>query len=126
MIYYGSRNKAIQKSPAEAVISGLASDGGLFLPDNFDEARFDIKDILAMSSDEISAKILSLFFTDFTKDEIDEIVRLSYSGTFENGEMAPLKKVGDKFVLELYHGPTCAFKDVALSVLPRLLTAAKK
>jgi threonine synthase len=126
MFYYSTRNETIKATSAEAVLMGLAPDGGLFLPEGFESAKIRIEDILSMTSNEISAEILSRFFTDFSYDEIKEIVSLAYNGTFESEEFAPLAKVGDKFVLELYHGPTCAFKDVALSVLPRLVTAAKK
>ena len=126
MLYHSTRNKQITASPAEALLRGLAPDGGLFLPDSFEVAKIDLEKTLSMTSNEISAEILSKFFTDFSRSEIDEIVDLAYNGTFESAEFAPLTKVGDKFVLELYHGPTCAFKDVALSVLPRLVTAAKK
>ena len=126
MLYYSSRNKNITASPAEALLMGIAPDGGLFLPESFEGSQIDISSTLTMTSNEISAQILSKFFTDFSYDEIKEIVSLAYDGTFESPEFAPLVKVGDKFVLELYHGPTCAFKDVALSVLPRLVTAAKK
>ncbi len=126
MIYYSTRNETIKATSAEAVLRGIAPDGGLFLPESFYGAKICLEDTLTMTSNEISAEILSKFFTDFSYDEINEIVNLAYNGTFESEEFAPLAKVGDKFVLELYHGPTCAFKDVALSVLPRLVTAAKK
>ena len=121
-----STRGAAAVSPSMAILRGLAPDGGLFLPESFADTKIDLKKTLEMTSWEISAEILSRFFTDFSYDEIKEIVRLAYDGTFESEEFAPLAKVGDKFVLELYHGPTCAFKDVALSVLPRLVTAAKK
>lgn len=126
MFYYSTRNKDLTATSCEAVLKGIAPDGGLFLPNDIDSAHIDIKNILSMTSNEISAEILSRFFTDFSSDEIKNIVSLAYDGTFESEEFAPLVKVGDKFVLELYHGPTCAFKDVALSVLPRLVTAAKE
>ena len=126
MLYYSTRNKAVEATPAEAVLAGIAPDGGLFLPESFESAKIRLEDTLKMTSNEISAEILSRFFTDFSYEEIKDIVELAYGGTFESKEFAPLAKVGDKFVLELYHGPTCAFKDVALSVLPRLVTAAKK
>jgi threonine synthase len=126
MLYYSTRNKKIKSTSLEAVLKGLAPDGGLYLPENFDGTQICLESILKMTSNEISAEILSRFFTDFSYDEIKKIVDLAYNGTFESEEFAPLAKVGDKFVLELYHGPTCAFKDVALSVLPRLVTAAKK
>lgn len=126
MLYYSTRNNAITATPSEAVLAGIAPDGGLFLPESFENAQIRLEDTLSMTSNEISAEILSRFFTDFSYNEIKEIVNLAYNGTFESEEFAPLTKVGDKFVLELYHGPTCAFKDVALSVLPRLVTAAKQ
>lgn len=126
MLYYSSRNKNLKSSSADAILCGIAPDGGLYLPENFEEAKISLENIIKMTSNEISIEILSKFFTDFSHDEIKEIVSSAYNGTFENDDLAPLVKVGDKFVLELYHGPTCAFKDVALSVLPRLITAAKK
>lgn len=126
MLYYSSRNKNIKSSSADAILCGIAPDGGLYLPENFEEAQISLENIIKMTSNEISIEILSKFFTDFSYEEIKEIVSSAYNGTFENDNLAPLTKVGDKFVLELYHGPTCAFKDVALSVLPRLITAAKK
>ncbi len=126
MFYYSSRNKNITASSLDAVLRGIAPDGGLYLPSDFEEAKLSLEDIVKMTSCEISSEILSRFFSDFTYEEIKQIVDSAYNGTFKAKDIAPLTKVGDKFVLELYHGPTCAFKDVALSVLPRLITAAKK
>lgn len=126
MFYYSSRNKNIKSSSLDAILQGIAPDGGLYLPENFHEAKVSLEKIITLTSNEISAEILSVFFTDFSYDEIKNIVDSAYNGTFKAKDLAPLSKVGDKFVLELYHGPTCAFKDVALSVLPRLITAAKK
>ncbi len=126
MFYYSSRNKNIKSTSLDAILQGIAPDGGLFLPENFDEAKVSLEKMITLTSNEISAEILSKFFTDFSYDEIKDIVNSAYNGTFKARDLAPLSKVGDKFVLELYHGPTCAFKDVALSVLPRLITAAKK
>ena len=125
MFYYSSRNKNLTASASDAILKGIAPDGGLYLPSDFEEAMLQLEDIINMTSCEISTEILSRFFSDFTYTEIKEIVNSAYSGTFKANDLAPLTKVGDKFVLELYHGPTCAFKDVALSVLPRLITAAK-
>lgn len=126
MFYYSSRNKNIIASSLDAVLRGIAPDGGLYLPSDFEEAKLSLEDVVKMTSCEISTEILSRFFSDFTYEEIKDIVYSAYNGTFKARDLAPLTKVGDKFVLELYHGPTCAFKDVALSVLPRLITAAKK
>ncbi len=126
MQYYSSKNNSLRASASEAILKGIAPDGGLYLPEAFPKDKINLNAVMEMDSFEIAKTILSAFFTDFTGEEMDAIVESAYRGTFENDILAPLVKVGDKFVLELYHGPTCAFKDVALSVLPRLMTASKK
>ena len=130
MFYTSTRNEKIKKTPAEAILMGIADDGGLYVPDDFSAAKFPISKLCEMSEKEISATILSLLFSggsmfggDITK--FHEAVSKAYDGKFENSDYAPLAKVGDAFVMELYHGPTCAFKDVALQLLPHLITEAK-
>ncbi len=137
MKYISTRNQKIKVSAAEAILSGIADDGGLFVPESFEELVFPTERLIKMSNNEISAKVLELLFggeglfgvTASQEEEferIKEVVAEAYDGYFEGGDIAPLVKVGDSFVLELHHGPTAAFKDVALRLLPRLLTAAKK
>lgn len=109
---------------AEAVILGLAPDGGLFLPEGLDYAAFPWETLLPLSTMEMSEKILQFFLDDF--DDMHAVVTRAYEGRFDTDELTPLKKAGDRFVLELFHGPTAAFKDVALSVLPVLMEEAKK
>ena len=131
MFYISTRNENIRKNPAEAVLMGIAEDGGLYVPEDFKKAEFPMDDLANMSVEEISAKVLSLLFAGGSmfegKDEnFLKAVKRAYGGKFENEDYAPVTKVGEAFVMELYHGPTCAFKDVALQLLPHLISEAKK
>lgn len=122
MEYYSTRNLRLRASPARAIVDGIAPDGGLYLPDHF--PAFPMEKLAGMEEQAISSLLLSLFFDDFSPEESERMVRKAYENRFETGEIAPLRPVGDAYCLELWHGPTAAFKDVALSLLPRLLTAA--
>ena len=124
MVYYSTRNHKIFRKPSEAIVEGIAPDGGLYLPEQF--PAFPMEKLLTLSGVDISVEILSLLLDDFSKDELATLVHDAYDNSFENGEVAPLKQVGDHYVMELWHGPTCAFKDVALQLLPHLLTASAK
>ncbi len=126
MFYFSTRDKSITAKPSEAILNGIAADGGLNIPESFDSLKFDPRELQGMTNLEISERILAEFFTDFTEEEIKDCVRNAYAGRFPNDDIAPLTAVGDDFVMELYHGPTCAFKDVALLVLPQLMTRAMK
>ena len=131
MFYLSTRNQKIQKTPSEAVLQGIASDGGLYMPESFENAKFPLEKLAKMSNKEISATVLSLLFNgdkmfNGSFDEALNAVSRAYDGKFENEDYAPLSKVGDAYVMELYHGPTCAFKDVALQLLPQLIACAKK
>ncbi|MDD2217983.1 MAG: threonine synthase [Eubacteriales bacterium] len=126
MFYLSTRDKAIKVLHSQAILNGIAADGGLNIPENFDELKFNPQELESMSNLEISERILGSFFTDFTKEEIKEVVKKAYVGKFPDNDIAPLSAVGDDFVMELYHGPTCAFKDVALSALPHLMIKAKE
>ncbi len=121
MFYHSTRSPLPQVDSAQAVLEGLAPDGGLYMPQQF--PAFDWKDCLTGSSQEMSAKILSALLPDIP--DMPELVRRAYTGKFETEDLTPSVPVGDKTVLELFRGPTSAFKDVALSMLPQLLTAAK-
>ena len=113
-------------SGAEAVVKGLADDGGLFVPESFPSISLDdIADLAALEYPERSAYIMSQYLTDFSYEELLEITKKAYARF--DGEAAPLTKVDDGlYLLELWHGPTLAFKDIALTVLPYLLTGSKK
>ena len=92
---------------------------------SFDEARFDYREVLDLDTFAMSARILSKLLPDFSEEEMTKLVHDGYTGKFETDHLTPTVPVGEDFILELFRGPTSAFKDVALSMLPRLMTAAK-
>lgn len=124
MKYFSTRDPKICRTPSEAIAEGIAPDGGLYLPDSL--PTFPMERLAAMSGDDISVAVLSRLFDDFSEEELRQSVEAAYDTSFENGDIAPLVPAGDAHIMELWHGPTCAFKDVALSLLPHLLTAAAK
>lgn len=123
--YVSTRDNSVSVSSAEAVLNGLAPDGGLYVPENLDEIRLDYKEVIEMDYREMAKAVFGKFFPDYGEDAIDAIVERSYADKFSCDEITPLVPVSDKHVLELYHGPTSAFKDVALSALPNLMTVAR-
>ncbi len=124
--YVSTRNKNISVSASAAVLSGQASDGGLFVPEDIENLKLDYHEVISSGDFKEMAKVIwNHFFDDYGRDVIAELVERSYTGKFSSDKLTPLVKVGDDYVLELYHGPTSAFKDVALSALPNLLTKAR-
>ena len=122
MLYHSTRNKEFYVDSAEAVLEGLAPDGGLYMPREL--PVFDWKKCLTGTSQQMSSMILSALLPDIPN--MDDLVAKAYTGKFETEALTPTVPVGENFVLELFRGPTSAFKDVALSMLPQLLTAAKR
>ena len=130
MNYYSTRdlNRTKPLTSAEAIKKGLADDGGLYLPESIPQIDLDfIKSLSSLSYSERAAKILSLYLTDYTYDELLDCAKGAYESGFD-GYAAPVSMlIGDDLrVLELWHGPTCAFKDMALQIMPRLLSLALK
>ena len=123
MLYHSTRDIRLTAPSTRAVLEGIAPDGGLYICDPA-SLDFDWQGALRLDTLSMAAKILSALLPDFPN--MEDIVRKSYAGKFPTADLTPLVPVGDKYVLELYHGPTSAFKDVALSVLPRLIGAAAK
>jgi len=123
MLYHSTRDIRLTAPSTRAVLEGIAPDGGLYICDPA-SLDFDWQGALRLDTLSMAAKILSALLPDFP--DMEDIVRKSYAGKFPTADLTPLVPVGDKYVLELYHGPTSAFKDVALSVLPRLIGAAAK
>ena len=121
MEYQSTRDKTLRASSTAAVLRGLAPDGGLYV------ARppmdFDWRSVLELDMLGMAEKILSALLPDFS--DMGALVRRAYAGKFETEELTPLVPVGGRYVLELFRGPTSAFKDVALSLLPQLITAAR-
>ena len=126
MVFYSTRSKDIQAASAEAVLKGIAPDGGLYTPLDFGKMRVDVSALLGKSAVEISAIVIGKILDDFTPAEMRALIEAAYAGKFETDDLTPVEKVGEDFVLELFRGPTSAFKDVALSVLPRLIVASRE
>ena len=122
MDYISSRGQSPAVDSAQAVLSGLAPDGGLYMPRAI--PAFDWRHCLTLSAQQMSAAILSALLPDIPN--MEALVKRAYTGKFETEDLTPTVPVGDFQVLELFRGPTSAFKDVALSMLPQLLTAAKR
>lgn len=121
MKYQSTRNRALTASPAAAVLRGIAPDGGLYMPEAIPVLNW--QSLLEADTLTLSARILSALLPDYP--DMDGLVRRGYAGKFETEELTPLVKVGDRYVLELFRGPTSAFKDVALSLLPQLISQAR-
>lgn len=122
MRYHSTRSPALEADSAQAVLTGLAPDGGLYMPERI--PAFDWQAALQGTSQDMASAILSAFLPDIP--DMPQLVKQAYTGKFETETLTPSVSVGDFQVLELFRGPTSAFKDVALSMLPQLLTAAKR
>ena len=125
MIYQSTRNDGLKASSAQAILDGMAKDGGLYSPASLD-IPFDWQALLPLSTQQMAVKILSALLPSFSEEEMGELVRRAYAGKFETDELTPTTEVGEDTILELFRGPTSAFKDVALSMLPVLMTAARE
>ena len=136
MKFRSTRGDSEELRAAQAIIRGIAPDRGLYVPEEIPEMPYDIKAIWnggdsaemisSATYQDIAKKIIGAFFTDCTEEEIGACVDGAYDSKFDTEEIAPLVQAGDAWFLELYHGKTAAFKDMALSILPRLLTTAVK
>ncbi|MBQ4036591.1 MAG: threonine synthase [Clostridia bacterium] len=125
MIYRSTRSD-LTATPAEAVLAGIAPDGGLYVPEKMEFPTFCAEETVKKDFFGIAAEVLFALFPDFSREEIEKIVRDAYTGKFDAEDLTPTVPVGDKYVLELFRGPTCAFKDVALSVLPHLMGKSRE
>lgn len=126
MNYQSTRSDSCTASSAEAILQGLAPDGGLFSMRTLALLDFDWQETLKKDTFGMAVDILTALLPDFSREEMTDLVAAAYSGKFESDELTPSVALGDDTVLELFRGPTSAFKDVALSMLPRLITAAKE
>lgn len=127
LIYRSTRNGEETATASEAILKGLTSDGGLFVPDRIPKLTVSLEDLTNLSYQEIAYTVMKEFLTDFTEEELKNCINNAYDSKFDTKEIAPLVKVGDAYYLELFHGSTIAFKDMALSILPHLLvTSARK
>ncbi|MFQ7539985.1 MAG: threonine synthase, partial [Clostridium sp.] len=125
-IYTSTRNKALARTPKEAVLKGIAEDGGLFVYDGLDTLSLPLQDMMQMTYEEMAETILQLLLPDFSREEVQDCVKNAYQGKFTDPQITPLHKAKDTNILELFHGPTCAFKDVGLRMLPQLMSKSLK
>ena len=126
MVYYSTRGGHGPVKPSEAVLCGLAKDGGLFVPAWIPGFENTIKEMCEMDYRELAYSVMKLYFTDYTEEELKACIDGAYDEKFDTEDIVPLAKVGKEYFLELFHGPTIAFKDMALSILPYLMTTAAK
>ena len=122
--YHSTRNSSISVNGAQAVLQGIAPDGGLYVPENFE--KLDLKELFSLDAYGLFARVLCALLGGWTEQEMRETVVKGYQGRFETEEVTPLVTVGDTHILELFRGPTSAFKDVALSLLPYFITRAAR
>ncbi|MEZ3485756.1 MAG: threonine synthase [Lachnospiraceae bacterium] len=124
--YKSTRDSGMKISASEAILKGLAPDGGLFVPERIPVLDVSLEELKDMSYQETAYAVMKQFLTDFTEEELKDCINKAYDEKFDTEEIAPLAKVGDTYFLELFHGATIAFKDMALSILPHLMTTSAK
>ncbi len=126
LLYNSTRNKSEKLTASMAILKGLAEDGGLFVPEWIPKLSMDLDLLKDMSYQETAYEVMRRFLTDFTEEELKDCIRRAYDEKFDTPEIAPIHKTEDVCYLELFHGATIAFKDMALSILPHLLTTAAR
>lgn len=126
MMYQSTRDQENKVTASQAILQGLAADGGLFTPVSFPKLALSFNKLKDESYQSIAKLVLSAFFDDFTEDEIEYCISSAYDNKFDTSLIAPVVSLTDSHHLELFHGTTIAFKDMALSILPYLLTTAAK
>ena len=126
IVYKSTRSNSEPVTASWAILKGLADDGGLFVPDTIPELKVSFEELSKMSYQEVAYEVMKLFLTDFTEEELKNCITKAYDAKFDTEEIAPLVKADGAYYLELFHGSTIAFKDMALSILPYLLTTAAK
>ncbi|MCI8772832.1 MAG: threonine synthase [Lachnospiraceae bacterium] len=127
VLYKSTRNDEKKVLASQAILKGLSEDGGLFVPEHIPALDKPFKEMADMSYQEIAYEVMKLFLTDFTEEELKSCINKAYDSKFDTEEIAPLAEADNAYYLELFHGATIAFKDMALSILPHLMiTAAKK
>ncbi len=124
--YTSTRDNTLKIGAAEAVVRGLSQEGGLFVPERIPGLPLSLSGLAKLNYKELSYEIMKEFLTGFTEEELKSCIDRAYDEKFDDPAIAPLKEAGGTYYLELFHGPTIAFKDMALSILPHLMTTAAK
>ena len=126
LMYTSTRKGKETVTASQAILKGLASDGGLFVPTSIPKLDVTIDELSKMDYKETAYEVMKLFLTDFTEEELKACIDKAYDSKFDTEVIAPLVKADGAYYLELFHGATIAFKDMALSILPHLLTTSAK
>jgi len=127
IMYSSTRGNGGKVTASQAILKGLSEDGGLFVPDSIPALDKSLKELSEMTYQEVAYEVMKLFLTDFTEDELKTCINRAYDSKFDTEVIAPLAEAEGAFYLELFHGSTIAFKDMALSILPHLMiTSARK
>ena len=127
VLYNSTRSKGNPVKASTAILKGLSDDGGLFVPDHIPALDKSLEELAQMSYQQVAYEVMKLFLTDFTEEELKNCIDKAYDAKFDTDVIAPLVEAQGTYYLELFHGATIAFKDMALSILPHLLiTSAKK
>ena len=124
--YQSTRGGQQGVTASQAILQGLAADGGLFMPTEIPKLDVSLSQLASMTYQETAYAVMRLFLTDYTEEELKSCISKAYDSKFDTEEIAPLVKAGGMYYLELFHGKTIAFKDMALSILPHLMTAAAR
>lgn len=126
ILYKSTRSDSTPVTASQAILKGLADDGGLYVPIVIPALDVSFRKLSGMTYQEVAYEVMKLYFTDFTEEELKNCIHKAYDEKFDTEVIAPLTEAGNAFYLELFHGATIAFKDMALSILPHLLTTAAK
>ncbi len=126
MLYHSTRSSLEKVGSKEAILKGLCPDGGLYVSDDLKDAGLDMKALMDLDYEQIVFEVFRALLTDYSKEELDDCISKAYRGKFETKELTPVTPIGSRYLLELYHGPTSAFKDMALCMLPQLMSKALK
>lgn len=126
LLYKSTRNENETVMASQAILKGLADDGGLFVPSFIPKLEVSVEELSKMTYKEVAYNVMKQFLTDFTEEELKECINNAYDSKFDTEEIAPMVKADGAYYLELFHGATIAFKDMALSILPHLMTTSAK
>ncbi|MGN0295902.1 MAG: threonine synthase, partial [Parafannyhessea sp.] len=124
--YHSTRSDSETVTSKQAILAGIAPDGGLYVSDDAVRNKLDLRAVCQEGYHQIACRVLGTLLPDFTEQEVASCVAAAYADNFDTPAVTPLSPLGTDWLLELYHGPTCAFKDVALQMLPRLMSVARK
>lgn len=126
ILYRSTRSEKTKVKASEAILKGLADDGGLFVPESIPTLDKTLEELSEMSYQEVAYEVMKLFLTDFTEEELKSCIDRAYDSKFDTAAVAPIAGKKNPYYLELFHGATIAFKDMALSILPHLMIASAK